>query len=427
MPKLNENDCSFYLKDVKATSPTSIIFQMYLPDGRLRRSIGTIHPDHWAPEHQRPFPSKDKVLKETARIIDSIIEIIPVIKGDCKRNNRVISKTDMNTALGVILQKKQDKEPEAVSAEPGNSMFNDFEKIIEGMKNGDVLTKQKKRYKPETIKNYESRCLPKLRAFFKEKYFPTTWSFVTIETYDEFITWCHGLNLANNSIGVYIKCWKKAGKIALKKKWHDNQIFNDDEEFMILKEDTDDIYLDEPKIAKIYKQSVPEDHYDIARDWFVLDCYLGLRVSDLQTISDRDFAGKYFQFVNQKTGATVAIKINRFVRAIFKKWKGLPPPMGDGKLNEYIKIVAKMAGLKKKFIYKVTKGGKLVVETYEEWQMVSSHTCRRSFITNLLKMGLPHAHVMRLAGIKRYETLMRYFKQSAEEVAQETGEHKFFE
>ena len=158
----------------------------------------------------------------------------------------------------------------------------------------------------------------------------------------------------------------------------------------------------------------------------MLDCYLGLRASDLARVTITDFAGKFFQFVNQKTGAYVAIPIHPHVKAIIKKWKGLPPAISDDSLTDCIKIVAKMAGLKDKFIYKITKGGKLEVHELEEWQMVSPHTCRRSFITNLLKMGVPHAQVMKLAGIKRYETLMRYFKQTPEEAAEEVGKSKFF-
>jgi hypothetical protein len=33
---------------------------------------------------------------------------------------------------------------------------------------------------------------------------------------------------------------------------------------------------------------------------------------------------------------------------------------------------------------------------------------------------------MMLAGIKRYETLMRYFKQTPTDVANEVGEHDYF-
>lgn len=397
---------------------------MTLPDGRLKRSIGRyIKPADWDTDTQSPYPTKDRALKEISQIIESIIEVIPVVRADCKRNNRVIAKADMNAALDVILQKKQHSKAEA----PAGDMIADFKLIIEGMRSGKILTpgRNKKRYKATTIRNYEERTLPKLELFFKESKLDPSYNLVTLQVYYQFISWCHKQDLSDNSIGTYIKCWRRMGQVAMAQGRHSNTIF-ENEEFAILKEDTDDIYLDETKIKALTDLKLVAG-YEVARDWFVLDCYLGLRVSDLRRVTMADFAGEYFQFVNQKTGAEVAIKINRIVKAIIKKWKGLPPALADGKLNEYIKEVAKAAKLNKKFIYKITKGGTLVTETLEEWQMVSSHTCRRSFITNLLKSGEPHAHVMKLAGIKRYETLMKYFKQTAEEVAEESGKRPFFQ
>jgi site-specific recombinase XerD len=421
MPKIK--DCSFFLKDPKATAPTLINFHMTLPDGKLKRSLTRfIHPGKWDFADQRPLPTKDKALKEIDTLIQSMIDVIPVVREACRRNNQVIARADINAALDVILQTRK---PEKVQTAPNGDMFADFKTIIAGMKDGTIQTpgKNKKRYKPESVNNFE-KAVAKIKEYYTERKTPSSYNSVTIDRYSDFLTWCHSKDLANNSIGFYVKCWKRLGKIALKQGKHSNAVFND-EEFAVLKEETEDIYLDETKINTMYKLKLVGGH-EVARDWFVLDCYLGLRVSDLKAITMQDFADGYFQFVNQKTGAKVAIKINRVVIEIIKKWKGLPPPMNEDTINVYIKEVAKSAKLNKKFIHRITKGGILVTETLEEWQMISSHNARRSFITNLLKLGIPHAQVMRLAGIKRYDTLMRYFKQTAEEVARETGENEFF-
>lgn len=416
-----KKDCSFFLKDPNSTTPTWIYFHMTVPDGKVKRSIGKkILPTDWT--DQRAVGST-KPAREINHIIDAITSMIPGLKSECRRNNRVISCTDVRAALDVILQ---DKRPEKGRA-PARDMFVDFKDIIQGMKDGTILTpgKNKKRYADATISNYEERALPKIKEFYEEKKYPGTWGKIDIDLYNEFLSWCHTNELSNNSIGTYIKCWKRAGKIALKKGWHNNLIF-EDEDFMTLKEDTPDIYLDESKIEKIYIQKVVNKNQDIARDWAVLDCYLGLRISDLRRLSANDFAGDLFQFVNQKTGAHVAIPIHRFAKEILKKWKGLPPEMKDSTIRDNIKAVAKLAGLKEKFVYVITKGGKVQNFEYEEWECVSPHTFRRSFITNLLKLGIPHAKVMKLAGIKRYETLMRYFKQTSIEVANEMKDHTFF-
>jgi site-specific recombinase XerD len=419
----DKKECSFVLKEPKATTPTPINFLMSCPDGRVKRGIAeTILPTDWDPETQRATGTS-KAARRINQLIDSIIAMVPGLKSECRRIGRVISKADVHAALDVILQDRQKEKEKA----PARDMFTDFKIIIEGMKDGSILTpgKRKKKYAPETIKSYESRALPKLEEFYNDKKEAPQWAGVDLELYELFITWCHEKDLSDNSIGVYIKCWKRAGKIALKKGWHANAVF-DDEDFMILKEETPDIYLDEKKIEIIYKQKLPVKHYDIARDWFVLDCNLGLRISDLKRVELKDFEGKHFQFVNQKTGAHVAIPIHRYAKAIIKKWKGLPPPISEQKFREYIKEVARLAKLNDKFIYKITKGGKLQVFEYKEWEMVSPHTCRRCFITNLLRMKFAHAHVMMLAGIKRYETLMRYFKQTPTDVANEVGEHDYF-
>jgi site-specific recombinase XerD len=417
-----KKDCSFLLKDTKAKEPTPINFHMTCPDGRVKRSIcEMIMPGDWSFDAQRASGT-GKPAKKINQLIEAIIAMIPGLKSECRRNNRVISKADVHAALDVILQDKRTEKPS-----PYRDMIADIKTIIQDMKDGKVLTpgKNKTRYSPETISNYEQRTLPKIEKYYKERKVPAAWEKIDIDLYNDFLSWCHSLDLSNNSIGMYISCWKRVGKIALNNGWHNNNVFKD-EEFMTLQEETPDIYLDEKKIKLLYKHKLTNKEHDIARDWAVLDAYLGLRISDLKKVSKGDFAGNLFQFVNQKTGAHVAIPIHPFAKEILNKWGGLPPIIHDYLFRNHIKTVAKEAGLKDKFVYVVTKGGQVKSFEYEEWECVSPHTFRRSFITNLLKLGVPHAHVMKLAGIKRYETLMRYFKQTNLEVAKEVSDHKFF-
>lgn len=397
---------------------------MTCPNDDVKRGIGQkILPSDWDFEHQRAV-GNGKAARGINQVIDSIIGVLPGLKSECRRAGRVISCADIHAAIDVILQDKRTGK----RIEPATrDMFVDFKSIIAGMRDGSIKTptKKKKRYSKVTIDNYEKRALPKLQEFYEAKKHTATWEGINIELYDDFLSWCHEGDLSNNTIGAHIKCWKRAGKIALKFGWHKNNIF-ENEDFMTLKEETPDIYLDEKKLEKIYRHKLSKGNQDIVRDWAMLDAYLGLRISDLQKVTDSDFAGEFFQFVNQKTGAHVAIPIHSFAREILKKWHGIPPPCKDYIFRENIKKVAKLAGLKDKFVYMATVGGEVKSYEFEEWQCVSPHTFRRSFITNLLKMGIPHAHVMLLAGIKKYETLQRYFKQTNIEVAQDLSEHEFF-
>lgn len=418
----DKKECSFFLKEPGSASPTLIYFHMTCPDGKIKRSTGKkIASGSWSFELQRASGA-DKVAREINQMIDAIINMIPGVKSECRRNNRVLACSDVNAALDVILQKKQREKGQKVQS----NMITHCKQIIEGMKNGSITTpKKKKRYSEATINNYEKVILPKIELYYEKKKKSATWKSVNLEVYNDFISWCHSNNLSNNSIGAYIRHWKVMGKLALDKGWHSNTIFSD-KKFMPLKEDTPAIYLDDTKIEKLFKVTGLTKEEETARDWAVLDCYLGLRISDLQKISDTDFQANLFQFVNQKTGAHVAIPIHRLAKKILNKWKGLPPAIPDYRFRPRIRDVAKKAKLKDKFIYVATVGGKVQKFVYEEWECVSPHTFRRSFITNLLKLGFPHAQVMKMAGIKHYDTLLRYFKQTPIEIAKEAADHDFF-
>jgi site-specific recombinase XerD len=414
---MDKKECNFWLKEPNSQKESLIYFNIALPDGDIKRSVKRkILPAEWDFESQRP--SKDRKL---LRYLDDIEDSISDLKSHCRHSGTVISCDLAKGTLDTILQDTGKKRGLTT-----RNMFTDFRTISTGMRNGTVLTpdKKKKRYAESTILQFESSTNI-IEEFFTEKKLSTNIELVTMDTYDAFFVWCHGRNLSNNYIGTLIKRWKILAKISRKNGWHTNMIFQS-EDFVKITEETDDIFLTDEKIQAIAKTNVGLPGYDIARDWFVLDCYLGLRVSDLLKITKDDFEGNFFQLINKKTGAKVVIPINPTVRRIIKRYKGLPPAISDSTLNEYIKVVARKSGLKAKFIYKVTKGGILQIFHYQEWEMVSAHTCRRTFITNLCRKGIPPLQVMMLAGIEDYDTLMRYFKQSAMEVAEDVQGHKFF-
>lgn len=416
-----KKDCSFLLKDTKAALPTPINFHMTCPDDTIKRSIKKkILPADWDFEAQRAS-GDNKAARDINNLIDAITAMIPGIKSECRRNNRVISAADINAALDVILQDKG-KEKKVVT----NSMIEDFKTIIAGMKDGSITTpRKKKKYSADTIKNYEKVIIVKIEKYYTEKKKPARWEGVTMDLYNDFIAWCHSCNHSNNSIGAYIRHWKVVAKIAMSKGMHSNAIF-DDKNFIALHEETPAIFLDDSKIELFYKQNYNDLEMIASRDWAILDCFLGLRISDLRRVAMNDFKGDLFQFVNQKTGAHIAIPIHRYAREILKRWSGLPPAVKEKDFRQNIKEIACDAGLKDKFIYVATIGGEVQNIEYEEWECVSPHTLRRSFITNLLKMGIPHARVMKLAGIKRYETLMRYFKETPLDVARDIKSHDYF-
>lgn len=424
-----ENKPAFYLKEPNSTKATPINFVMTVvnKDTPIKRSIGkNVLPPLWSLKDQRVDAGKDPELQKINRRIEDIIEGIDGIKSDCKRNNRIMSAEEVERLLDVILQKQGKKR-----GHTGGNMQEDFVTLIESMRAGEIMTpgKNPKRFEESTMKNYDKlmRWLfgdADFPGFYKSTNIRPSYQAINVRLYGEFIKWAHKLNYADNSIGVVVKCWKKLLKLAHKEKWHNNA-FYEDNAFVKPEEAAEDIYLDSDMLNKLSLVEL-KGNEEVARDWALLDCHLGLRISDLKRISEDDFAEGIFQFVNKKTGAKVAIPVHPVARRIIKRWGGLPPAMYEQDLNNIIKKVAKKAGLKKRFLHKITKGGVVLKTWMEYWEMISAHTFRRTFITNLLKLGVPPLKVMKMAGIKDYETLKTYDKESVEENAEDMKNHAFF-
>lgn len=111
------------------------------------------------------------------------------------------------------------------------------------------------------------------------------------------------------------------------------------------------------------------------------------------------------------------------------KERGMPRMISDMKFNEYIKIVCKRVGFKD-----LVKGSLMVkdekteiyrkkVGMYPKYKLVSSHTCRRSFATNLYKMNFPTLSIMKITGHSSEKSFLSYIKVTPTEHAEKLLNH----
>jgi len=61
-----------------------------------------------------------------------------------------------------------------------------------------------------------------------------------------------------------------------------------------------------------------------------------------------------------------------------------------------------------------------------KYELVSSHTARRSFCTNAYKSGMDSLAIMQLSGHKTEKSFLTYIKIGNEEFASRIANHKFF-
>lgn len=96
------------------------------------------------------------------------------------------------------------------------------------------------------------------------------------------------------------------------------------------------------------------------------------------------------------------------------------------KFNDYLKEVCELAGINDLITFYQTRGEKREQITLPKYQLITSHTARRSFATNAFKAGLPSISIMKITGHKTERSFLKYIKITKEENAKLIMEHHFF-
>lgn len=267
------------------------------------------------------------------------------------------------------------------------------------------------------IRPYHS-TLKDLREFRQE----LDWSKLDMNFYYEFVSYLTKKGYLKNTIGSRIKNLKVFCNASLEIGIHDNIAFKN---FKKLTEESFNIYLNDDELTSIFNLDLSEiPHLDRVRDIFLIGCWTGCRFSDLNKVRRDNIDGNFIRLEQQKTKKRVVIPLHPVVKEIIEKYDGnLPEIISNQKFNDYIKDVCKKAEFSGKVSKSFTKGGKRTTEVNEKWEMVSSHTARRSFATNLYKSGFPAIGIMAITGHSTEKAFLKYIKVNEEEHAQMLMKH----
>lgn len=248
-----------------------------------------------------------------------------------------------------------------------------------------------------------------------------TFDEMTVAYIEEFIEWMARQGLSINTRGSHIKRLKAAMREAYIAGMHTNSTFRDYRKEQVK---VDNIYLTEDEIRKIEDVKLkPGGMYTKARDLFIIGCHTALRYSDCIRITPDDIHDGIIRLKQVKTGGMVMIPCHPRVSEIIERYDGAPK-MSDVVLNRNIKEVCRLAGITDKV--GVRKHGEKETTYYEKWELVSSHTARRSAATNMYKAGIPTIAIMKITGHKSERVFMDYIKITNEENARMLKNNAFF-
>jgi len=263
-----------------------------------------------------------------------------------------------------------------------------------------------------------------LKDFCKQKGKEYDFCDIDLDFYEDFTEYLKRLDLATNTIGKKIQTLKIFLNSATEKGANTNFSYKS-KRFKTINEESEAIYLTDNELLTIYNFDFSKnERLEKVRDLFLVGAYTGCRFSDVTQITPDNIKGDMIEMEQQKTGCRVVIPFHWIVKEIWKKYEGdLPQSISNQKFNDYIKEVCQLVGLKTHETKSITKGGIKRTQRFEKWELVSSHTARRSFATNLYKSGFPAISIMKITGHKTESAFLKYIKVTPGEHAEMLAMH----
>lgn len=187
------------------------------------------------------------------------------------------------------------------------------------------------------------------------------------------------------------------------------------EKFRAVEHDIDIVYLTFEELMKLYEKDFENDRLSHVRDFYCMGCFTGLRFSDLSKLHLANISEDHIVLSIQKTKTqNHAIRLNKYAKAILEKYKGTIyeplPVISSQKFNEYIKDCCELAEITQPFTTHWFVGNKKKSLTQPKCKFITSHTARKTFITNSLLLGMEPKAIKKIANIKKDAVLDKYMK-----------------
>lgn len=252
---------------------------------------------------------------------------------------------------------------------------------------------------------------------------------VTAEFLDDFIIYLENQNLRHNTIVGYIL---KIQSMVRRAGQYNYAVDSTYDEIDMRLEETNAVFLSMNEITRIYYyQFLNQDKRkakERIRDLFVVGCLTALRYSDYSTLTKDNLQNGYIVKRTKKTNVDVKVPAHDYVKEIFAKYNGnIPSELCIQYFNKYLKVIMQEIGLNDLITYSYTQGGQLKTVTREKWELISSHTARRSAATNMYLTGrMKTFEIMKLTGHRTEQNFFHYIRLTGDDTARSISGDMFF-
>lgn len=385
-----------------------------------------------------------EVLDQIAEALDGAWEAGTLTS---KRMREIISQ--IRNKDGVAREKAEKEEKERVT-------LNKFIKqYIADVESGARQTDKGTNYTPSTVKSIKA-ALKQFEEFQNVTVHEYDFNDIDMRFYYDFTAWLKSKDYHMNSIGRSIKQLKVIMTTAESEGYHTNPKWKD-KKFKGTRIDVDTIYLTQ-KDLDLLRQSMLEglsNEHKVVRDIFLVGVWTAQRISDYNNLTKDNFhtyikkwveqvddasvpGGKrdvicskeilYIDLVQEKTNARVNIPVSSELKEIFERYDYEIPHVADQVFNRYIKQCCKVAGINDKVTFREVVGGEERKTTKEKWELVTSHTARRTGATLMYLSGMDVYDIIKITGHSSPAILKKYIRADELTVLDKiTGSYKYFD
>ena len=151
------------------------------------------------------------------------------------------------------------------------------------------------------------------------------------------------------------------------------------------------------------------------RDVLIFCCYTGLRYSDVENLRRSDIKEDYIEITTVKTADSLVIELNKHSKAILDKYKDVAfegnkalPVISNQKMNKNIKELGRLVGIDTPVRITQYRGNERIDHVYPKYELLCTHTGRKTFICKALSLGIAPNVVMKWTGHSDYKAMKPY-------------------
>ena len=226
-----------------------------------------------------------------------------------------------------------------------------------------------------------------------------------------------------NYKGAIISKLKVVMNEGYKQKFHKNEEFR---QFKRMSEVPETIALSASELDALWACDTLTQMEGKARDLFIIGVYSVARWEDYSRISTDNISNNMLNYEQLKTGKTVILPASPRLLECLERNGGIAPKLSQQKFNGAIKRCCRKIGMTDKVHVSKSRGAERVSASHERWEMVSSHTARRTGATMLYLAGVPAKRLMLCTGHSTESNFLRYVRISKEENARMLASNDFF-